>query len=72
MRKIRKFLNREFKIIKNCPRPNGRSFYLVECPFCNSQFPMQKWGMGRGKRCDCGALLYKLGLFMAKKEVVEV
>lgn len=35
------------------PMPNGRSYYLVECPFCQETNLVYAW-RGR-KKCNCGA-----------------
>ena len=38
-------------------RANGRSFFNIKCPFCNSQIIAYTWSLsGVGKKCpDCGA-----------------
>ena len=39
-------------------RPNGKSTYKVECPFCGYEFEMQVWStLTTGKKCLCGAVL---------------
>lgn len=41
--------------IKDCnyySRPDGRSFYNITCPFCNSQIRAYGWSLsGVGKKC---------------------
>lgn len=41
--------------IKDCnyySKPDGRSFYDITCPFCNSQIRAYAWSLsGVGKKC---------------------
>lgn len=40
------------------PLPNGRSFYHIECPFCENWIQIQVWSYkSKGKKCICGALI---------------
>lgn len=40
------------------PRANGRSSYLLICPFCKADVECFIWSyQSCGKRCDCGAML---------------
>lgn len=66
---MKEIVKKEFRILWDMPLPNGRSYYIVECPFCLAQFQMQKWGMRRGKKCDCGA---HITFHYAKREGEEV
>lgn len=46
------------------PRPAGRSFYVVTCPFCDCETEARAWSLaGSGKRCggDCGAIHHWYG-----------
>lgn len=49
---------REFQITSETSRPNGRSTYECQCPFCKGILEIQKWSFRTtGKRCSCGAVL---------------
>ena len=36
-------------------RPNGRSSYICECPFCHNELEVYCWS--KRKKCPCGALV---------------
>ena len=39
------------------PAPEGRSYYVVTCPFCGCDVEARAWSLaGSGKRCECGAV----------------
>nr|DAW34109.1 MAG TPA: DNA-directed RNA polymerase [Caudoviricetes sp.] len=42
--------------IKDCyyySIPNGRSYYEITCPFCNSEIKAQAWSLSSvGKKCE--------------------
>ena len=34
-------------------RPNGKSYYEMTCPFCNSEIEAQAWSLAsQGKKCE--------------------
>ena len=38
----------------------GRQVGYVDCPFCNQSIKVYLWSIsGGGKKCDCGAILYR-------------
>lgn len=49
----------------------GRTTLRIICPFCNGTLTAYLWSLsGCGKRCDCGALLGRLGSYRWKPEEV--
>lgn len=39
---------------------HGRSSFIVSCPFCLASYRVSVWSFaGSGKRCACGAMLYR-------------
>lgn len=53
---------------KYVSQPNGRSYYLCECPFCENEVKFYAW---RGvKKCNCGAVLHAVSV-VAIKELEE-
>lgn len=53
--------------IKDCnyySRPDGRSFYNITCPFCNSKIRAYAWSLsGVGKKCpNCKAKVTSFGI----------
>ena len=37
------------------PNPNGRSYYVCECPFCHKRIEVYCWA--KRKKCKCGAIV---------------
>lgn len=60
------------QVLREDRRPAGRSTVTVICPFCNCQVEARLWSIsGSGKKCDCGAVLYRnnqTGDVLAQKE----
>lgn len=47
---------RDFQIVAEHSRPNGRSTIDIKCPFCGKVTMAFVWSLrGSGKRCECGA-----------------
>jgi hypothetical protein len=61
---------REYVASSYHPRPSGKSYYIIRCPFCKADMKAFAWSIrGGGKRCDCGAMLGSGGT--AYKKVCE-
>lgn len=51
------------------PEANGKSYYIVECPFCEYTNTVYAWSArGNGKKCEkCKAIIrQKFGEFIVK------
>jgi hypothetical protein len=49
---------KDFEVVSDCSLPNGRSYYVCICPFCQEKVNIQKWSfLTTGKKCSCGAVL---------------
>ena len=48
---------REYSVVGNLSKANGRSTVTIKCPFCGIEVVAYKWSLcGCGKKCPCGAL----------------
>jgi hypothetical protein len=54
------------------PRPNGRSFWRIVCPFGGETFEAYAWSLsGGGKVCPCGHMFGGSGLAYPSKIATE-
>lgn len=55
--------HRQGVLLRKSSRP-GRSTVTLRCPFCEIPVTAYVWSLnGGGKRCDCGALAGRDGVF---------
>lgn len=67
-------IKREWKPSPYISMPNGRSYFLAECPFCKYEQQIYTWSFaGSGKRCEvCGAMFSWFREAYQFKEFVEL
>jgi len=50
-------------------REVGRVYVVVVCPFCGNNIGAFLWSLcGSGKKCDCGAVVFRFNAYLRKQD----
>ncbi|MGH7240983.1 MAG: hypothetical protein ACREGB_01665 [Candidatus Saccharimonadales bacterium] len=53
---------RQYVVLRESANPNGRSYRVISCPFCESSVVAYIWSLsGGGKRCHCKVMFDAYG-----------